>query len=1073
MELTIEQALQRAVEAHNAGKVQDAESLYRAILQAQPNHPDANHNLGVLAVSLNKTEVALPLFKTALEANPNQGQFWLSYVDALIKEKQFDNARNVLEQGKKRGLAGEKVDVLAAQLTTSFLTKNLKLPTKNNPLISTQQRKKVSIKKEKKRNLLRNSTKSNQIKSPPEIELKKLLEHYERGQYDLTQNLAISLTQQYPNHPFGWKVLGALFKQTGKLQDSVAANQKVLEISPNAADAHSNLGITLQELGRLEDAEISYKKAIAIKPDYAEAHSNLGNALQELGRLEDAEISYKKAIAIKPDLAEAHYNLGITLQELGRLEDAETSYKKAIAINPNYAQAHSNLGITLKKLGRLEDAETCYNNAILIKPDYAEAHGNLGNTLQELGRLEDAETSYKKAISINPNYAQAYSNLGITLQELGRLEDAVKSYKKAISINPNYAQAHSNLGITLQELGRLEDAVISYNNAIEIKPDLAEAHYNLGISLQKLSRLENAEASYKKAIAFKPDYSEAHRNLGITLQELGRQEDAFKSIIESIRIKPTVQAKGLFIEISNKINIKNWDLSISQLVITALLEPWGRPSKVMPFAMRLLSNDKEFSLISHQSNHDINEAQLDETLLRSISEKEFEASPLVQAMLTSTPIADAHFEAVFTSLRAHLLKFASTLKPKEDESDDLAALYCSLAKQCFINEYVYFQTTDEIDRSQQLRDLLTKALEEDQRIPSVWVIAIACYFPLYSIAGAEKLLQKNYSNNIYSVLVQQIQEPLKELDLRKSIPSLTSIENKVSLKVQSQYEENPYPRWTHLRKDSSTKYLNSYIQSKFPFAGFHLIDEDRNPEILIAGCGTGQHSIETSQLFKGAKILAVDLSMASLGYAKRKTEELGIESIEYAQADLLKLNSLGRTFDVIESSGVLHHLENPFEGWEVLLSLLRSNGLMRLGLYSELARRDIVRVRNLISSAGIGSSSQEIRDYRRYLLKLNKSENYGFATNSLDFFSTSACRDLLFHVQEHRMDLRRLDRFFKDHELTFLGFQIDSSVIQAYKKRFSNDISATNLEQWHIYEQENPNTFFGMYQFFVQRQSWR
>ncbi len=106
MELTIEQALQQAVEAHKAGRMQDAERLYRAILQAQPKHPDANHNLGVLAVSVNKPEAALPLFKTALEANPSQGQFWLSYIDALIKEKQFDNARNLLEQGKKTGLAG-------------------------------------------------------------------------------------------------------------------------------------------------------------------------------------------------------------------------------------------------------------------------------------------------------------------------------------------------------------------------------------------------------------------------------------------------------------------------------------------------------------------------------------------------------------------------------------------------------------------------------------------------------------------------------------------------------------------------------------------------------------------------------------------------------------------------------------------------------------------------------------------------------------------------------------------------------------------------------------------------------
>ena len=156
MELTIEQALQRAVEAHKAGKLQDAEALYRAILRAQPKHPDANHNLGVLAVSLNKTEAAIPLFKIALEANPNQGQFWLSYVDALIKTNQLETAKSVLEQGKKLGLAGEVVDALEAQLTTNLQTLNSESSSKNK--IST-----------------RNLIKRNQKRSPSQIEINKLL----------------------------------------------------------------------------------------------------------------------------------------------------------------------------------------------------------------------------------------------------------------------------------------------------------------------------------------------------------------------------------------------------------------------------------------------------------------------------------------------------------------------------------------------------------------------------------------------------------------------------------------------------------------------------------------------------------------------------------------------------------------------------------------------------------------------------------------------------------------------------------------------------------------------------------
>ena len=538
MELTIEQALQRALQAHKVGKLQDAEALYRAILQAQPKHPDANHNLGVLAVSLNKSEAALPLFKIALEANPNQGQFWLSYVDALIKENQFDNARSVLKQGKKRGLTGEKVDALELQLSSIFLIQSSQSQSITPPPTFTQQHKKVSTKQEKKKNLLINPTNPKQIRNPSQMELNNLLKYYQKGEYNLAQNLAISLTQQYPKHPFGWKVLGALFIKTGKLQDSVIANHKVLEILPNDQEAHSNLGSTLKELGRLEEAETSYKKAIEINPDLAETHSNLGITLQELGRLEEAEASYRKAIAIKPVLAETHSNLGITLQELGRLEEAETSYKKAIAIKPDYAEAHYNFGITLKELDRLEEAEASYRKAIEIKPDLAKAHSNLGITLKELGRLEEAVTSYKKAIEIKLDFEEAHSNLGITLKELGRLEEAETSYKKAIEINPDYAEAHSNLGITLKELGRLEEAETSYKKGIEIKPNLEEAHYNFGNTLKELGRLEEAETSYKKAIEINPDYAEAHFNFGVTLQELGRLEEAEASYSKAIEIKP-------------------------------------------------------------------------------------------------------------------------------------------------------------------------------------------------------------------------------------------------------------------------------------------------------------------------------------------------------------------------------------------------------------------------------------------------------------------------------------------------------------------------------------------------------
>jgi len=367
VELTVDQMLQQGVAAHNAGNPQEAERLYRAILQGQPKHPDANHNLGLIAISVNQSAAALPLFETALEENPKIEQFWLSYIDALIREKQFENAKQALEQGKKHGVAGEKLNALEAQLVPINQTENV------------------------------------DSASPSPTQLSSLFEHYQNGRYDNAEKMALLITQEFPEHQFSWKVMGALLEKTGRESEALKANQRSVQLVPLDAEAHYNLGNTLMGLDRLEEAEASYRQTIALKSYYAEAHSNLGMILQVLFRLEEAEASCRQAIALKPDYAEAHSNLGSTLKELGRLEEAEASLRQAVALKSDFAEAHSNLGSTLKELGRLEEAEASLRQAIALKPDYAEAHNNLGVVLYINGDIDSGIESLEKAKNIYPN----------------------------------------------------------------------------------------------------------------------------------------------------------------------------------------------------------------------------------------------------------------------------------------------------------------------------------------------------------------------------------------------------------------------------------------------------------------------------------------------------------------------------------------------------------------------------------------------------------------------------------------------------------------------------------------------
>ena len=479
MELTIERALQRGVAAHREGKLKEAERLYRTILQTQPMHPDANHNLGLIEFSMNNSESALTLFKTALEINPKIEQFWFSYIGALIKEKQFNNAKRVIEKGRKKGINEDKLDALETQFSS--------VSQGTNPIATI----------------------------PSQQALDSLLEHYQAERYGDAEKFALSITRQFPKHEFGWKILGAVYSRTGRKSDAVNINQKVVALSPRDAEARYNLGNTLRELGRLEEAETSYTRAIALRFDLAEAHGNLGVTLQRLNRLEEAELSYRQAIVLKPDYAEVHNNLGVTLRQLGRLEEAEASYRQAIKGESDFAEAYSNLGVTLQDLNRLEEAEASHRQATMLKSDFAEAYYNLGNTLRELGRLVESEASYTQAIVLNSEYAEAYNNLGNILQELGRFEEAEASYRQATVLQSDYAEAHNNLGVTLRELERLEEAETSYREAIRLKFDFAEAYSNLGVTLQELGRLEEAEAKYRQAITLKPDYAEAHRLLAL------------------------------------------------------------------------------------------------------------------------------------------------------------------------------------------------------------------------------------------------------------------------------------------------------------------------------------------------------------------------------------------------------------------------------------------------------------------------------------------------------------------------------------------------------------------------------
>jgi tetratricopeptide (TPR) repeat protein/SAM-dependent methyltransferase len=726
-----------------------------------------------------------------------------------------------------------------------------------------------------------------------------------------------------------------------------------------------------------------------------------------------------------------YLELAVRHHKAGELPQAERIYQQVLQADPDQPVALHLLGVIAHQAGKNDIAVEFITKALAVKPDYAEAHGNLGNMFKERGLLDRALESYHKALAIQPNLAEAHCNLGSTLKGLGRLREAVESYHKALAIKPDYAEAHNNLGIALKEMGKLHEAVSSYRQAIIIKPDMAEAHHNLGKAFRELGKQDEAFASQRRAVALDPEQDLFWAGLAETL---------------------------------DTISFTSADDDLFQGLLQLLERPSVRPFYVIRSIISALHHHPDFSQILALTGSGSAEVGM----TYGDAAERLSAIPLFLRIMGLSPIADLKIERMLTVLRRAMME--ETVAGKTDET--VLQFSAALALQCFTNEYVFPETDEEKEAVELLQQQIATLVEKDRDVPASFVAALGAYRPLYSFFWAQELSDREWTGDIKEVIGRQISEPREERSLRSRIPSLTSIENAVSQSVRKQYEENPYPRWIKIDARDNGGAIGAVLRGAPLRFDLEDYQSPESPEILVAGCGTGQHALDTASRFSNARLLAVDLSLSSLSYALRKTEELGFPNIEYAQADIMGLGSLGRQFDLIESVGVLHHLGDPLAGWQVLTNLLRPGGLMKIGLYSETARRNILSGRSLIAEKGYTTSAEDIRRCRRDIITMAEDGNPKMAeiANKRDFFSLSECRDLLFHVQEHRFTLPQIEEALKVLNLNFLGFEMsDETTLRKFRDSHSSRDALTSIAPWHKFEIENPDVFRGMYLFWCKK----
>jgi Flp pilus assembly protein TadD/2-polyprenyl-3-methyl-5-hydroxy-6-metoxy-1,4-benzoquinol methylase len=783
------------------------------------------------------------------------------------------------------------------------------------------------------------------------------------------------------------------------------------------------------------------------KPGVTELQSWLGEAvrLHQSGLMEQAALLYRKVLASDPRNPDALHLLGMIALQQGQPRSAVELISQALANRDNDASYHFHLALAFQSLNDMARAVEGYRRALALKPDDPDIHNNLGNALAAQGKLEEARQALQRALVLQPGNAVAHSNLGNVQRSLGLHGEAEISFRKAIGLQPGFAGALVNLGNLQYDKGELQAAEASYRRALSLAPREVAAHCGLGVTLWQLGRHDDALGCYRRALALDPNHAESLANLA----DAGGGDDALELVRRSLASRETPQARKLFVRLARHWNGETVSGDIRPLMVRALTEAWDRPAALAAAAARMVRANPAIAPMVARANAAWPRLLSLAALLDGAGFAPLAQDSLLTALLTSTPNTDIPLERLLTQLRGAMVRELAQTPAIDPQAERVAA---ALAQQCFINEYVFLPGAAELAAAQTL-------LEQSPLTP-LQLLLLASYVPLHRRNQAQELLARSWPPALEAVLTQQLREPMAEHRLRGEVMRLTAIEDPVSRLVQSQYEENPYPRWVRAAPETPDR-IENFLSGKF--ARTFARPSTAMQDILVAGCGTGQRAIAMARKFPDAHVSAVDLSLASLAYARRKTDEAGLK-IDYGQGDILLLE--GRRFDLIESLGVLHHLADPFAGWRSLLSLLRPGGVMLLGLYSARARQPIARARARIAELALGSGAEDIRGFRQALMASDRPE--ASILDSEDFFSLSACRDLLFHVQEHHLSLPQIARFIAENDLRLLGFELEDAVLGAYRRRFPQDDSATDLACWDTFEAEHPGLFGGMYVFWIQ-----
>ncbi len=542
------------------------------------------------------------------------------------------------------------------------------------------------------------------------------------------------------------------------------------------------------------------------------------------------------------------------------------------------------------------------------------------------------------------------------------------------------------------------------------KKDIARKWNAQGLQHAGRHELAQALSCFQQAIAHDnllPDYK---LNFGKTALRLGRSAQAFQMFYTLVQQdKKNLQYKLLLTHACTGLRVKAFDAEVKRALLLCLQTEGLEHQNLMPLWFQNLQHDKNYA---------------------SLLDGELQTDPYLSLGLRRFFTASPEMEAFVIALRSKVVKALL-----QDKDETVLPLAVDLALHCFLGEYSF--AVPDADAA-----CLTEVEQQDVS-PVLTYVAQAMYAPIAQ--GDESL------DILQPLLKQQIEAPSCEGKYKQSCPTVGDIKDTTSQDVKNMYEVNPYPRWHGVHKPTRQIFA---------------------PDVryLIAGCGTGRSSCQTAFTLPETKITAIDLSLTSLGYAMRKADEKGIQTLDFMQADILDVALLEKEFDIIECSGVLHHMADPMAGWRALTDILAPGGCMNIGLYSRKARDVIIKAQDYAQKNKYTDDAEGLRAFRSDILSLSEDHELSGLWRRQDFYTLSGCRDLIFHVQEKCYDLKDIAEMLETLELKILSLvPATPAIASLYRKTYPDDPQMASLQNWGELEEQYPQICVGMYQFWCMR----